>query len=81
MFRLLDITCDAQGIRHKEPGKSEALLMEYVENYFQSGVEDPTQRIRKTNLPPLYFQHLGSSPSSLPSLARDWLTSPCQATP
>ncbi|KAG7289011.1 hypothetical protein NEMBOFW57_005372 [Staphylotrichum longicolle] len=61
MFRLLNISCDAQGIKHKEPGKSEAHLMEYVEDYFQSGVEDPTQRIRKTNLPPLYFQHLGHS--------------------
>ena len=62
MFRLLDIPCDAQGIKHKEPGKSEALLLEYVENYFQAGVEDPTQRIRKTKLPPLYFQHAGKPP-------------------
>jgi hypothetical protein len=61
MFRLLDIPCDAEGIKHKESGKSEALLMEYVENYFQSGVEDPTQHIRTTNLPPLYFQHDGHS--------------------
>ena len=81
MFRILDIPCDAQGVRHKESGKSEGLLMDYVENYFQSGVEDPTQHIRKTNLPPLYFQHLGSSPCSFPSLARNWLTCPCQATP
>lgn len=35
--------------------------MESVENYFQSGVLDPTQRIRGTNLPPLYFQHAGHS--------------------
>lgn len=35
--------------------------MEYVEDYFQSGVEDPAQRVRKTNLPPLYFQHAGHS--------------------
>lgn len=34
--------------------------MEYVENYFQSGVEDPTQRVRLTNLPPIYFQHAGT---------------------
>ncbi|KAK4156502.1 peptidase family C78-domain-containing protein [Chaetomidium leptoderma] len=61
VFRLLGIPCNAQGIKHKEPGKSEAQLMEFVENYFQSGVEDPTQRIRKTNLPPLYFQHTGHS--------------------
>ncbi|KAL2019963.1 hypothetical protein VTK56DRAFT_8963 [Thermocarpiscus australiensis] len=61
MFRLLDIPCDAQGIKHKEPGKSEALLMEYVENYFQSGVADPTQDIRRTSLPPVYLQHAGHS--------------------
>ncbi|KXX81765.1 Zinc finger with UFM1-specific peptidase domain protein [Madurella mycetomatis] len=61
MFRLLDIPCDAQGIKNKEAGKSEAILMEYVENHFQFGVEDPTQRIRRTNLPPLYFQHAGHS--------------------
>lgn len=61
VFRLLDIPCDAEGVKHKEPGKSEAMLMEYVENYFQSGVEDPTQQIRQTNLPPLYFQHPGHS--------------------
>lgn len=61
MFHFLNIPCDAQGIKHMESGKSEALLMEYVENYFQSGVEDPTQRIRTTNLPPLYFQHDGHS--------------------
>ena len=62
MFRLLDIPCDAEGVKHKEPGKSEALLMEYVENYFQSGVEDPAQQIRQTGLQPLYFQHAGKAP-------------------
>ncbi|KAK3297549.1 peptidase family C78-domain-containing protein [Chaetomium fimeti] len=61
VFRHLNIPCDAEGVKHKEPGKSEALLMEFVENYFQSGVEDPAQPIRKTNLPPLYFQHAGHS--------------------
>lgn len=33
--------------------------MDYVENYFQSGVQDPTQQVRRTDLPPIYFQHLG----------------------
>ncbi|KAK3359268.1 peptidase family C78-domain-containing protein [Lasiosphaeria hispida] len=61
MFRLLDISCDAQGFKNREPGKSEELLIEYVENYFQSGVTDPTQRVRLTNLPPIYFQHAGHS--------------------
>ncbi|KAK3373980.1 peptidase family C78-domain-containing protein [Lasiosphaeria ovina] len=61
MFRFLEIPCDAQGFKNKETGKSEALLMEEVENYFQSGVGDPTQRVRLTNLPPIYFQHAGHS--------------------
>lgn len=61
MFRLLEIPCDAQGIKHKEPGKSEADLLEYIETYFQSGVTDPTQHIRQTSLPPIYFQHAGHS--------------------
>ncbi|KAK4241239.1 peptidase family C78-domain-containing protein [Achaetomium macrosporum] len=61
VFASLDIPCECRAIEHKEPSKSEAQLMEYVEDYFQSGVEDPTQLIRKTNLPPLYFQHAGHS--------------------
>jgi hypothetical protein len=52
-------SCDAQGFKDKEAGKSEALLMEAVESYFISGVTDPAQRIRATNLPPIYFQHAG----------------------
>ncbi|KAK0635188.1 peptidase family C78-domain-containing protein [Bombardia bombarda] len=61
MFRYLDIPCDAQGFKFKDPGKAEALLLEAVEDYFQMGVEDPTQRIRLTRLPPIYFQHAGHS--------------------
>ncbi|KAL2178941.1 peptidase family C78-domain-containing protein [Thermothelomyces heterothallicus CBS 202.75] len=58
VFRLLNIPCEPHGIKFSEPGKSEAHLMEYVENYFQLGVQDPTQRVHITNLPPIYFQHL-----------------------
>lgn len=61
MFRVLEIPCDAQGFKHREPGKSESLLLEEVEAYFQAGVPDPTQRIRLTHLPPIYFQHAGHS--------------------
>ncbi|KAL1877107.1 hypothetical protein VTK73DRAFT_8844 [Phialemonium thermophilum] len=61
MFRLLGIPCDAQGFKNRESGKSEALLLEDVENYFMSGVTDPTQRIRATTLPPIYLQHAGHS--------------------
>lgn len=59
MFRLLNIPCGAQGVKHREANKAEAQLMEYVESYFQSGVQDPTQRIHQTKLAPLYFQHAG----------------------
>ncbi|KAK4127700.1 DUF1671-domain-containing protein [Parathielavia appendiculata] len=61
ILRLLEIPCAAQAFKHPEPAKSEALLMEHVENYFQSGVEDPSQHIRKTKLPPLFLQHNGHS--------------------
>jgi hypothetical protein len=67
VLRLLEIPYATQAIKHPEPGKSEELLMEFVENHFQSGVEDPTERIRKTNLPPLYFQHNGISPHPGPN--------------
>ncbi|KAL2151995.1 hypothetical protein VTH82DRAFT_5179 [Thermothelomyces myriococcoides] len=61
VFQLLDIPCELRGIKFPEPSKSEAHLMDYVENYFQSGVQDPTQQVRRTDLPPIYFQHLGHS--------------------
>ncbi|KAK4143773.1 peptidase family C78-domain-containing protein [Dichotomopilus funicola] len=61
VLRLLNIPCGAQGIKNREASKSEAQLMEYVEAYFQSGVQDPTQRIHQTKLAPLYFQHTGHS--------------------
>ncbi|KAL2163131.1 hypothetical protein VTH06DRAFT_6967 [Thermothelomyces fergusii] len=61
VFRLLNIPCEPHAIKFSEPSKSEAHLMEYVENYFQLGVQDPTQRVHRTNLPPIYFQHLGHS--------------------
>lgn len=57
--RLHETSCDAQGFKDKEPGKSEALLIDHIENYFMSGVIDPGQRVRATNLPPIYFQHAG----------------------
>ncbi|KAL2266529.1 hypothetical protein VTJ83DRAFT_5881 [Remersonia thermophila] len=61
VFRLLDIPCDTGAIRNAEPSASEALLLKSVEDHFQSGVEDPTQRIRKTAVSPIYFQHRGHS--------------------
>jgi hypothetical protein len=53
-------SCDAQGFKHTESGKSETLLLDYVEKYFASGVDNPDERVRVTNLPPIYFQHAGT---------------------
>ena len=61
--------CETQGFRNPEPGKSEALLLEEVENYFMSGVVDPTKRIRPTNLPPIFFQHPGESRAAVHTLS------------
>ncbi len=63
------VSCDAQGFKNREYGKSETLLVEYVENYFQSGVIEPTPRVRQTGLPPIYFQHAGM-PTPSASVAR-----------
>ena len=35
--------------------------MEDIENYFQQDVQDPRQKVRQTNMPPIYFQHAGHS--------------------
>lgn len=59
MFSFLNIPTDTEAIKHAEPSKAEALLMKSVEDHFQSAVIDPTQRIRRTNASPLYFQHVG----------------------
>jgi hypothetical protein len=51
----------AQGFKDKEPGRSETLLLDHVENYFISGIVDPDERIRATDLSPIYFQHAGEA--------------------
>ncbi len=47
--------------RTGEPGKSETRLLREVERYFQSGIFDPSSKVRGTTLPPIYFQHAGHS--------------------
>ncbi|KAJ9142620.1 Zinc finger with UFM1-specific peptidase domain protein [Pleurostoma richardsiae] len=61
MFVSLQIPCDAQGFKDKEPGKSEERLLQYIEHYFQSAVFNPEAKVRTTTLPPIYFQHAGHS--------------------
>ncbi|KAJ4418375.1 hypothetical protein N0V85_001460 [Neurospora sp. IMI 360204] len=69
MFRLLQIPFDVQAFKDPEPGHSEKTLLDMVERYFQTGIllpedQDPTtqiQKVKQTDLPPIYFQHAGHS--------------------
>ena len=48
-------------MKDKEPGKSESRLYKDICKYFESAVVDPTAKVHATNLPPIYFQHIGHS--------------------
>lgn len=64
MFVSLGVPCEAQGFKNREEaGKAEALLLVSVERYFQQGVFESgnDNKVRRTKLPPIYFQHAGHS--------------------
>lgn len=62
MFKYLEIPCEPQGFKQKkEAGAAEALLLASIEQYFQQAVFNPEERVRRTLLPPIYFQHMGHS--------------------
>lgn len=53
--------CEAEGFKSHKPGAAEAALFASVLQYFESAPFNPTDKIRCTNLPPIYFQHRGHS--------------------
>lgn len=62
MLLYLNIPCDAQGFKNKkEAGRAESSLLVHVERYFQQGIFNPEDKVRHTNLAPIYFQHAGHS--------------------
>ncbi|ORY72031.1 peptidase family C78-domain-containing protein [Pseudomassariella vexata] len=61
MFTVLDIPCEAQGFKDTRPGSAEMKLLRYVQDYFESADFDPRDKVRRTTLPPIYFQHRGHS--------------------
>lgn len=61
MFTSLEIPCEAEGFKSHKQGAAEAALFASVVQYFESVPFDPTDKIRCTNLPPIYFQHRGHS--------------------
>ncbi|KAI0977322.1 peptidase family C78-domain-containing protein [Xylaria arbuscula] len=66
MFISLKIPCEAEGFKSPKEGVAEAALFASVQKYFESASSspsswDPGDKVRCTNLPPIYFQHRGHS--------------------
>ncbi|KAI0810736.1 peptidase family C78-domain-containing protein [Xylaria sp. FL0064] len=61
MFLSLKIPCEAEGFKSPKEGVAEAALFASVQKYFESGPFDPRDKVRCTDLPPIYFQHRGHS--------------------
>lgn len=62
MLISLNIPCEAQGFKNKkEAGRAESSLLVHVEQYFQQGIFNPEDKVRHTDLAPIYFQHAGHS--------------------
>ncbi|KAI0434635.1 peptidase family C78-domain-containing protein [Xylaria sp. FL1042] len=61
MFISLKIPCEAEGFKSPKDGVAEAALFASVQKYFESASFDPRDKVRCTDLPPIYFQHRGHS--------------------
>ncbi|KAI0123508.1 peptidase family C78-domain-containing protein [Xylariales sp. AK1849] len=62
MFLGLNIPCEARGFKDPlTPGAAQANLLKHIEAYFEAGILDPRDKVHRTNLPPIYFQHRGHS--------------------
>ncbi|MCJ1260216.1 hypothetical protein MMC22_000075 [Lobaria immixta] len=61
LFVSLDISCEANAFGDTNDSPVFRQLIETVEEYFLSGATDPSQKVCRTSLPPLYFQHPGHS--------------------
>lgn len=62
VFKYLEVPCEPQGFKQKkEPGAAEELLLASIERYFEQAIFNPEDRVRCTQLPPIYFQHMGHS--------------------
>lgn len=52
-------SCETHGFKHHSRGVAEADLLRYMMEYFSSAQFDPDEKVRLTDLPPVYFQHRG----------------------
>lgn len=68
LLQSLDIGCEATAFGSNRKGNKGStaplaleLIYQSVEDYFIGGTTDPSQKVCRTSLPPLYFQHPGHS--------------------
>ncbi|KAI1754427.1 peptidase family C78-domain-containing protein [Xylaria castorea] len=61
MFVGLQIPCEVEGFKSPKHGVAEAALFASVQQYFETASFDTKDKVRCTNLPPIYFQHRGHS--------------------
>ncbi|KAI0408150.1 peptidase family C78-domain-containing protein [Xylaria palmicola] len=61
MFISLKIPCQAEGFKSPKQGVAEEALFAAVRQYFEKAPSDSRDKIRRTELPPIYFQHRGHS--------------------
>ncbi|KAJ1329427.1 zinc finger-containing ubiquitin peptidase 1 [Microdochium nivale] len=61
LFVSLGVNCETHGFKHHSRGVAEADLLRYMMEYFSSAQFDPDEKVRLTDLPPVYFQHRGHS--------------------
>ncbi|RYO98481.1 hypothetical protein DL764_007077 [Monosporascus ibericus] len=54
-------SCEVQAFKNPEPRAAEISLFQAIEGYFQSSEHDSRAKVRRTSLPPVYFQHRGHS--------------------
>ena len=55
--------CEVRAFKGQKQVAETSLLKE-IEQYFQSADFDPRNKVRRTSLPPIYFQHRGESATS-----------------
>ncbi|KAI1827547.1 peptidase family C78-domain-containing protein [Xylaria intraflava] len=61
MFNSLKIPCNVEGFKLKAKGAAEAALFASVQQYFESASFSRKDKVRRTDLPPIYYQHRGHS--------------------
>ncbi|KAI9683138.1 MAG: hypothetical protein M1829_005929 [Trizodia sp. TS-e1964] len=61
LFISLDIDCQANGFSKTEEIRAHHKLLPLVEEYFAGSCVEMPEKVHRTDLPPLYFQHAGHS--------------------